>query len=159
MFVKCSQNGQLELYQNQCTFQKIHSLSTGGAHSQVLAYIASPTSPPYVGKQLTALFHTQPLLKYLVYSIAAPTVNCIFNKAQPSTPSTWPPSPTRLGIRPRDLGLYPRNTLSATWAFLLLLDTNLLHKQALLTTHSYMKRQHSTKLLLCKKIINKKMLI
>ena len=44
----------------------------------MLAYIASPTSPPYVSKQLTALFHTQPLLKYLVYSIAAPMVNCIF---------------------------------------------------------------------------------
>ena len=61
--VNCSQNGQLGLYQNQCTFQKIHSLSTGGAHSRVLAHIASPTSPPYVGTQLTALLHTQPLLK------------------------------------------------------------------------------------------------
>ena len=48
------------------------------AHSRVLAYIASPTSPPYVVKQLTALFHTQPLLKYLVYSIEAPMVNCVF---------------------------------------------------------------------------------
>ena len=47
---------------DQCTFQKIQSLSTEGAHSRVLAYIASPTSPLYVGKQLTALFHTQPLL-------------------------------------------------------------------------------------------------
>ena len=61
-----------------CTFQKIHSLFTGGAHSPVLAYIASPTSPPYVGKQFTALFHTQPLLKHLVYSTAAAMVNCIF---------------------------------------------------------------------------------
>ena len=34
MFVNCSQNGQLGLYQNQCTFQKIHSLSMGGAHSR-----------------------------------------------------------------------------------------------------------------------------
>ena len=46
MFVNCSQNGQLGLYQNQCTFQKIHSLSTGGAHSRLLVHIASPTSPP-----------------------------------------------------------------------------------------------------------------
>ena len=46
MFVNCSQNGQLGLYQNQCTFGKIHSLSTGGAHSRLLAHIASPTSPP-----------------------------------------------------------------------------------------------------------------
>ena len=75
MFVNCSQNG---LYQNQCTFQKIHSLSTGGAHSRVLASIASPTSPPYVGKQLTAPFHTQPLLKHLVYGIAPQMVNCVF---------------------------------------------------------------------------------
>ena len=52
-------------------------MSTGGAHSQVLAYIASYISPPYLGKQLTALFHTQPLLKYLVYSIAAPMVKLL----------------------------------------------------------------------------------
>ena len=29
----------------------------GGAYSRVLAYIARPTSSPYVGKQLTTLFH------------------------------------------------------------------------------------------------------
>ena len=46
--------------------------------SASIAYIASPTSPPYVGKQLIALFHTQPLFKYLVYSIATPMINCIF---------------------------------------------------------------------------------
>ena len=40
--------------------------------------LLGPTSPPYVGTQLTALFHTQPLLKCLVYSIAAQTVNCVF---------------------------------------------------------------------------------
>ena len=28
-------------------FKKIHSLSTGGAHSRLLVHIASPTSPPY----------------------------------------------------------------------------------------------------------------
>ena len=55
------------LHQNECTFQKIHSLSTGGAHSRVQASITSPTSPPYVAKQLTALFHTQPLFSFLVY--------------------------------------------------------------------------------------------
>ena len=36
------------------------------AHSRVEAYISSPTSPPYVGIQFTALFHTQPLLTSLV---------------------------------------------------------------------------------------------
>jgi len=45
MFVNCSQNGHLGLYQNQCTFGKIHSLSTGEAHSQLLAHIASPPLP------------------------------------------------------------------------------------------------------------------
>ena len=96
MFVNCSQNGQLGLYQNQCTLRKIHSLSTGGAHSRLLPHIASPTSPPFVGTQLTALFHTQPLLKCLVYSIAAPRVYCAFFKPQPCTPSTWPLSPSRM---------------------------------------------------------------
>ena len=57
IFVNCSQNGQLGLYQNQCTFGKIHSLSTGGAHSRLLAHIASPTSPPYVGTQLTEFLY------------------------------------------------------------------------------------------------------
>ena len=57
---------------------KIHSLSMGGAHLRLLVHIASPTSLPYVGTQLTALFHTQPLLKCPFYGIAAQTVNCAF---------------------------------------------------------------------------------
>ena len=44
-------------------FKNICSLSMGEAH---LWYIASPNSPSYVGKQVTALFHTQPLLTLLV---------------------------------------------------------------------------------------------
>ena len=39
----------------------MHSLSTGGAHSRVEASITTPTSPPYVAKQLTAQYRTQPL--------------------------------------------------------------------------------------------------
>ena len=35
----------------------------------------------------------------------------ILVKAQPSTRSTWPRSPTRLGIRPRDLGLLNKYSL------------------------------------------------
>ena len=35
----------------------------------------------------------------------------ILVKAQPCTPSTWPLSPTRLGIQPRDLGLSNEYTL------------------------------------------------
>ena len=34
----------------------------GGGHSQVEANITSPTSPPYVAKQLMALFHSSALL-------------------------------------------------------------------------------------------------
>ena len=159
MFVNCSQNGQLRLYQNQCTFKKIHSLSTGARHypfasasiatftsasihSQVLAYISSSASPSFVGEQLTALFHTQPLLKYLV-------------KAQPSTPSTWPLSPTRLGIPPQDLGLPNEYTLghcgSSVASRHKLASTS--RHYSVLTTHSYMTRQHSTKLL-CKKNVD-----
>ena len=101
------------LHQNQCTFQKIHSLSTGWAHSRVLAYIASPTSrPPYVGKQLTALFYPHPLLKYLLYSIVAPTVNCVFQlKPNPALQAPGHSS-TRLDIWPQDLGLRNEYTLS-----------------------------------------------
>ena len=40
-------------------FKKIHSLSTGGAHSRVLGiYTASPTSPPYVGKKKQKKTHS-----------------------------------------------------------------------------------------------------
>ena len=35
----------------------------------------------------------------------------ILVKAQPSTRSTWPRSPTRLGIQPRDLGLLNKYSL------------------------------------------------
>ena len=55
------------MHQNECTFPKIRSLSTGGAHSRVEASITSPTSPPYVAKQLTVLFHTQLLCSFLVF--------------------------------------------------------------------------------------------
>ena len=150
MFVNCSQNGQLGLYQNQCTFQKIHSLSTGGAHSRLLVHIASSTSPPYVGTQLTALFHTQPLLKCLVYGNAAQTVNCVF-WLKPSLHPKHLITVTnyRLGIRPRDLAwVYVMNTLSATVAFLMLLpDTNLLPQAGITHYSQLLTRQHSFKLL------------
>ena len=44
---------------------------------------------------------------------------------------------------------YSTNTVLAIVAFLLLLAQTCFHKQALLTTRSYMPWQHSTKLLLC----------
>ena len=72
----------------------------GSFTSASIAYIASPISPPYVGKQLTTLFHTQPMLKCLVLQYCSTNGKLrILVKAQPSTPSTWPLSPTRLGIR------------------------------------------------------------
>ena len=48
--------------------KKIHSLSTGGAHSRVEANITSPTSPPYVAKQLR---RTNSILRILVKAHAA----------------------------------------------------------------------------------------
>ena len=91
---------------NAHNFQKIHSLSTGGAHSRVETSTTSPTSPPYVAKQLTALFHTQPLFSFLVHFSVVPTIySRILVKAQPGTRSSGPRSPTRLGIRSQDLGL------------------------------------------------------
>ena len=63
---------------------KIHSLSTGGAHSGVEASITSPTSPPYLAKQLMALFHTQPLFKLLwILHRSTNNILCILVKAQP----------------------------------------------------------------------------
>ena len=67
--------------------------------------ITSPTSPPYVAKQLMALFHTQPLFSSFGYCCIGKNILHILVEAQPSTQSTWPRSPTRLGIWPRDLGL------------------------------------------------------
>ena len=50
----------------------------GGAHLRVEASITSPTSPPYVAKQLTALFHTQTLLSVLLYCTVITTVYRMF---------------------------------------------------------------------------------
>ena len=63
---------------NAHNFQNIHSLSTGGAHSRVQVSITSPTSPPYVAKQLTVLFHTQTPFSFPVNGNVAPTIYCAF---------------------------------------------------------------------------------
>ena len=34
--------------------------------------------PPYLTKQLTELFHTQPLLSLLLYCTVVPTIDCAF---------------------------------------------------------------------------------
>ena len=98
--VNCSQNGQLGLYQNPCTFQEIHSLSTGGVNSRVLAYIASPTFPYYVDTHCSVPHTATVEMSCQQHNCSTNVKLCILVKAQPSTPSTWPLSPTRLGIRP-----------------------------------------------------------
>ena len=84
-----------------------------GIHREISRVEASLTSP-YIAKQLTALFRTQPPFCSLdcqrVYSTNDKLR--ILVKAQPSTRSTWPQSQTRLGIRPRDLGLLNKYSLS-----------------------------------------------
>ena len=60
-----------------------HSLFMGGSHSQVEESITSPTSLPYLAKQLTALFLTQPLFSSFGYCSVVPMIYCIF-KLKPS---------------------------------------------------------------------------
>jgi len=59
MFVNCSQKWTTLTI-------SIH-FKNSQSHSRVEAYIASPTPSSYVDKQLTALFHTQPLLTAMQY--------------------------------------------------------------------------------------------
>ena len=102
----------------------------GGAHSRVEASITSPTSPPYVAKQLTALFHTQPLFSFLVYCSVVPTIY------KPSPALEAPGHSNLLGLAyDRKTWAYPMSTVLATVAFLLLLDTSLL-SQAGITHYS-----------------------
>ena len=128
-------------------FKKNHSLSTGGAHSRVEASITSPTSPPYVAKQLTVLFPTQLLCSFLVNGNWRSTNDIsvrILVKAQPSTRSTGPRSPTRLGIRSQDLGLPNEYSLGHCG-----LSAASRHSQAGTSHYSQLLTlQHSTKLLL-----------
>ena len=85
--------------------KKIHSLSMGGVHSRVEASITSPTSAPYLAKQLTALFNTNTLQLPSLLRRTTDDILRILVKAQPCTRSTGPRSPTRLGIRSQDLAL------------------------------------------------------
>ena len=49
------------------------SFTSGSKH-----YYTSPTSPPYLAKQLTALFHTRPLFSCFGYCCVVPTIYCVF---------------------------------------------------------------------------------
>ena len=100
MFVTTLEMDNFDCTKMNACFQKFT------ACLRVEASITSPTSPPYVAKQLTALFYTQLLLSVLLYCTLITTViSCILVKAWPSTRSIGPRSPTRLGIRSQDLGL------------------------------------------------------
>ena len=58
MFVTTLEMNNFEYTKMGAYFRKF-TLCVGVAHPRVDAYIASPTSPPYVGKQLTVLLYTQ----------------------------------------------------------------------------------------------------
>ena len=91
---------------------KIHSLSTGAAHSRVEANITSPTSSPYVAKTTHgSVAHTATNQLPWLSDCTTNDKLRILVKAQASTRSTWPRSPTRLGIRPQDLGLLNKHSL------------------------------------------------
>ena len=128
---------------NAPAFKKIHSLSTGGAHSRVQASITSPTSPPYVAKQLTALFHTQPLFSFLLYGNVVPTIYCAFwLKLSPALEA--PGHDHLLGLAyDRKTWACPVSTVLATVAILLLLDTSLLSQAGTTYYSQLLTLQHS----------------
>ena len=86
-------------------------MSTGGAHSRVEASITSPTFP-LMSVNNSQLCSTHSHRWHLVSTACSTNGKLhIPVKAQPNTPSTWPLSPTRLGIRLQDLGLPNECTL------------------------------------------------
>ena len=127
MFVTALKNRQLGMHQNDCMFKNSQLV-------QMEAQIASPTSLSYAGKQLTARFHTQPLLISLIYSNTAPMINCIFqlSPAQHSqhlatvTNQAW-----HTATRP---GAIQRIQSWILWPFCCFQTQTCFHKQALLTT-------------------------
>ena len=131
-----------------CTkIKKNHSLSTGGAHSRLLAHIASPTSPPYVGTHLThsSVPHTATVEVPCLWHCSTNGKLRILVKAQAAPQA--PGHCHQLGLAySRETWVYPTNTLSATVAFLLLPDTKLL--QATRRHHSLLTGTDTTALLL-----------
>ena len=106
-----------------CT--KFHSLSMRGAHSQVKASITSPTPAPYLAKQLMTL-STHKHSSASLMQCSTSTLGLAYNR------KTW---------------AYPMNTVLATVAFLLLLDTSLLSQGGITHYSQQLTLQHSTKLL------------
>ena len=99
--------------------------------------------------EFTSRSKRRPLLKCLVYRRYCSTNGKlrILVKAQPAP---QPPGHChQLGLAyGRETWVYPMNTLSATVAFLLLPDTNLLPQAGITHYSLLLTRQHSTKLLL-----------
>ena len=101
------------------------------------ASITSPTSPPYVAKQLTALFHTQTPFSFPVNG----------NVLKPSPALEAPGHDHLLGLAyDRKTWACPMSTVLATVAFLLLLDTSLLSQAGTSHYSQLLTLQHSTKL-------------
>ena len=124
---------------------KLSGSREGLIHEWKQALLAPPLPFMHVAKQLTALFHTQPLYISLGCHTVAQLRTLV--KAQPSTRSIWPRSPTRLGVRPQDVGLLYKYSLGHCIAFLLLLDASLLSQADITHYSQLLTRQHSTKLL------------
>ena len=106
--------------------------------------ITSPTSPPYVAKQLTTLFHTQPLFSLLVYCSVVPTIYWL--KPSPALEALGHGHLLGLAYN-RKTWAYPMSTVLATVAFLLLLDTSLLSQAGIMHYSQLLTLQHSTKVL------------
>ena len=86
-------------------------LREGLIHEWKQALLAPPSPLMLVKKTHSSVPHTATVdISFLQHCSTNGKLR-IPVKAQPSTPSTWPLSPTRLGIRPRDLGLPNEYTL------------------------------------------------
>ena len=87
-----------------CTYMNVHfekftaCLREGLIHEWKQALLAPPL--PLMSLNNSRLRSTH---SHCSAPLAANDKLCMLVKAQPSTQSTWPWSPTRLGIRPRDL--------------------------------------------------------
>ena len=137
MFVNCSQNGQLGLYQNQCTFQKIHSLSTGGAHSRLLAHIASPTSPPLCRYTThSSVPHTATVEMPFLRHCSTNGKLRVLVKAQPAPQAPGHCHQLGLAYGPRPWSIQ-RIHSRPLWLFCCFQTQTCFHKQPSLTTHSY----------------------
>ena len=130
-------------------FKKFTACLREGAHSRLLVHIASPTSPPYVGTHAThsSVPHTATVEMPCLRQCSTNGKLRILVKAQPAPQA--PGHCHQLGLAyGRETWVYPTNTLSATVAFLLLPDTNLLPQAGITHYSQLLTRQHSTKLLL-----------